>query len=364
MSILEFLPLYIDCGISFASDWFYYNAGLSMDEKTIRSTKLRLEYKKRATSFLEQRYPHIFMRDGKPKPESVIRPDLGWGVVTLASLLGARIRFDPKMDPTPIPTVDIKKINIIRDIKALDMAEALAPIFKEIDEYMDMGFSKREIGFPNMQGPLNIAFETFGDNQMLSLLGRKSREAEVRHILDVTTTAFVDAYKILRKELKRSRRESWTVAGCTYYYLSPRIWKKYVHPVLERYMDELESVVNLHHCSTATPDQIKTYASIKWHGLEFGFGTDISFVRRTIINDKVGPLNISCRISPYRMLNQPAEQIQKDVEWLIRVGKGGPQRIAVVGCPYGTPEENIHALWSTVQEFNKQKAEEEEEEDF
>jgi len=30
----------------------------------------------------------------------------------------------------------------------------------------------------------------------------------------------------------------------------------------------------------------------------------------------------------------------------------------VVGCPYGTPDENVYALWNAVNDFNKRKEEE------
>jgi hypothetical protein len=223
-----------------------------------------------------------------------------------------------------------------------------------------MGFSRAQIGFPNLQGPLNIAFESLGDNQMMKLLARKSKEDEARHILEVTSDTFLETHKALRKELKRSSRGGWTTAGCTYVYLSPRTFRKFVAPIIHKCAKEL-GPVGLHHCGVANHDQLDAYAEIEFTGVEFGFGTDIHYARRKFINEKLGPLNVSCRISPYRMLNQPAEQIKKDVEWLVENGKGGPQSIHVVGCPHGTTDENVYALWNSIEDHNKRKAEEEEE---
>lgn len=358
VSLLDFMPLYIPCGISFSSDWYFHEAGISMAEEVMRDPARKLAAEIARVRHVEHRFPRIFMPGGVPRDEATIKPSLGYGVTTLAAALGARIRFDPHLDPTPVPAVDITKVNILNDIKVPDLHDALGFILDEIDEYVDMGFKKGEIGFFNNQGPLNIAVEAFGDRQVLSLVGRRNKEAEVRHLLDVTSEVFLEGTALVHEALGRPRSKGpWTIAGCTYVYLSPRQWLKYVVPVIEKCV-ERAGPVGLHHCGVASDDQIDAYATITWMGLEFGFGTDIARVRQVISNPALGPLNISCRVSPYRMLNQPAARIVKDVEWLIEKGRGGPQRIAVVGCPFGTPDENVHALWDTVEAHNKHKAEE------
>jgi uroporphyrinogen-III decarboxylase len=60
------------------------------------------------------------------------------------------------------------------------------------------------------------------------------------------------------------------------------------------------------------------------------------------------------------MLNQPAEQITKDVNWIIENAKGGPVSINVVGVPKDTPNENIYAMRDAVEAYNKKKEEEDE----
>ncbi len=357
MEYLDLLPIHITCGISFSSDWYYHNAGISMAEDILRNPSKKHDAEIKRVRYQEQRYPDIFMPSGIPRDESSIKPGLGYGVTTLAAAMGARVRFDPHLDPTPVPTVDISTIDIMREIKKPDIRDALRPVFDEIDAYVAMGYKREDLGFPNTQGPLNIALETFGDRQMLSLISRASREEHARHILDVTSDVFIEATHMLHEELRRPKRGRWTVAGCTYVYLSPKQWTKFVPPVVHKCVDAL-GPVGLHHCGKADNEQVNAYGKVEWQGLEFGFGTDIAHVRKAIVNKKLGVLEISCRVSPYRMLNQGAAQVTKDVEWLIEKGKGGPQRIAVVGCPYGTPDENVYALWKAVQDFNKRKEEE------
>ncbi|MFX0099795.1 MAG: uroporphyrinogen decarboxylase family protein [Candidatus Hodarchaeota archaeon] len=360
MSLLDFIPLYIPHGISFSSDWYYYNAGTDMSEETMKDPAKRLENAIKNMRYREERYPEIFMPDGKPRSEQSCNPGLGHGVTTVASMLGANVKYVPHLDPQSVPSVDVFKIDPVKDFKVPDIQDAMEPIFKEIDMILDMGFSKSQIGFPNLQGPLNIAFETLGDNQMMKLLVNKKKEEQVKHILEVTSDTFLEAHKALRKELKRSSRGGWTTAGCTYVYLSPRTFRKFVVPIIEKCAKEL-GPVGLHHCGVANHDQLDAYSEVDFTGVEFGFGTDIHHARVNFLNNERGLINISCRMSPYRMLNQSAEQIKKDIEWLIEVGKGGPQSINVVGCPHGTPDENVFAYWNTIEEYNHRKEEEEEE---
>jgi hypothetical protein len=355
---VDFLPLNVQCNIGFSSDWFYYHAGTTCDEATMRDPLARLQSSITQQRCLESTYPEIFMRNGTQKPESYFYPGLGAGVTTLAQALGARVRFEPHMDPTAIPSIDIASINVFEDIKVPDVREALGFILAEIDTIVDAGYSKQDIGMPNLQGTLNIAIEAFGDTKILAMIASKKKEDAVRHVFGVVSEVFIEAHRMLRRELGRAERGGWTEGGCTFYYISSAQWTRFVLPLLQHEAEEL-GPVDLHHCGNATEDQLEAYGAVPFTGVEFGFGTDIAIVREKIRNPKIGPIPISCRISPYRMLNQPSSQIRADVEWLLEKGKGGPMSITVVGCPNGTPDENLHELWNSVTDFNERKEAEE-----
>ena len=243
-----------------------------------------------------------------------------------------------------------------------NLIERMQFLFDEIDKYVDMGFKKREIGFPDMQGPLNVSLRLVGDNKMLGLIARKNKAEVVNHILDVASDVYIEAYQILRKELNRSLVSNWSVSGCSYYYLRPEKWIEYILPVIKK-CEVLGKGVRLHHCGEADAKKLETYAKYPWNDTEFGFGTDLKAARKIFVDPKLGPLNLSCRISPYRLLNQSPAQITKDLEWIIENIKGGPTSIGAIGVAYNTPRENIMAAYDVVNAYNKKKEKEVEDDD-
>ncbi len=311
--------------------------------------------KKRQIKTMKFRYPDIF----KEMQEEKAEPSLGFGVATVPSFFGAKIRFSETMDPIALPIFEDILNSDPMHLKIPDLDSSMQFLYEEIEMLQDAGFKKSQIGLPDMQGPLNIAMRLIGDNKMISLIARPNKEKEVKHILNVTKETYIHSVKKLRKALGKPENAHISVSGCTYYYISPNQWLKYIKPNLH----ELETHfgdLRLHHCGEANHERIDAYSQIQFREAEFGFGTDIRHVREKFIHPKIGPVHISCRISPYRMLNQPAEQIKKDVEYLLDAGKGGPMSISVVGIPLNTSDENIYALWNTVQNYNKRKAENEE----
>ncbi len=351
MALIPFLPLHISCGFSFASDWLYHNAGLTMDEKTMLDPLLRIEHDKKEQAFLHSRYPCIFRKPPNPKGS----PGLGVGVTTLPMIMGCKVRFADHMDPIALPA--LKPDDDPMQLKVPDLDEAMQWLYREIDTLADHGYPKQSIGLPNLQGPLNIAFRVVGDTRLLGLIGRPSKAGVVHHVLGVVADTFIEVTKRLRRVTGKPEKGSFTMAGCTYYYLSPKQWRTFELPVLEKCKALGE--MGLHHCGVATNEMLCNYASWPWINVEWGFGTDLKHARQLFVSPKIGPLPFSCRISPYRMLNQPASQITADVNWIIDNVQGGPARIAVVGTPWKTPEENIFAMKAAADAYNKRKAEEE-----
>jgi uroporphyrinogen-III decarboxylase len=351
--IFDYLPLFINAGFSFSSDWFFANVGTKMDEVTMRDPLKRIEASKKNQMFLRKRYPNIYPSTN-PVHDS---PGIGIGVVTMPLIFGAPIDFKDHMDPHALPI--IKPEESVRSIKPPNLKDAMQWLYSEIDTLVDQGYKKSDIGLPNMQGELNVATKIVGDNRMLGLIARKNKEDDVNYILNVVSDAIIDVYSELRKELGRSKMGDITIAGCTHYYLSPDQWTKFVLPQVRKY-EVIAKGIGLHHCGLTLTDKVRALAHYPWTHVEMGFGSDLKEARKAFIHPKLGPVPFSCRISPYRMLNQPAEQITKDVNWIIENAKGGPVSINVVGVPKDTPNENIYAMRDAVEAYNKKKEEEDE----
>ncbi len=354
MALLDYLPLNIRAGFSFASDWYYHNCGTPWDEVTMRDPVKRHAMQEKQAHFVRQKYPTFFGEDSeKVRPH----PSIGIGVATLPMLFGSPVRFTPNMDPIALPALAPTDDPMM--LKPPDLDNEMQWLFKEIDTLIAAGWKKQEIGLPNLQGPLNIAMRVVGDTRMLNLIARKSQAATVRHILTVISDAFIDVNRILRKGLNKPPVSGFTIAGCTYAYLGPTHWLEFCLPIVKKC--EVLGNVGLHHCGVAPAEKLEAYAHYPWTNVELGFGSDLKRARQLFIHPKLGPVPFSCRISPFRMLNQPAKQIRKDVEWICENAKGGLVSINVVGIPLGTKDENLWAMYNAVEDYNKRKEAEMEE---
>lgn len=358
---LDFLPLFIPCGMSFASDFYYHHIGTKYDKDTMLNPIKRCEMEKKQWIFIRKKFPVFFGVENVDDIEKTykLNPSIGIGVATVPKIWGCEIQYRDHMNPTALPLIgnDVDPLTL----KEPDYDEGMHWLFEEIDLFQSLGFKKSNISLPDLQSPLNIATKVIGDKRMLGLIARKNKESIVQHILDVSTKVYLEVVKRLKKATDKAIKGNWSYAGCTLYYLSPEQFTKFCVPMIQRMMEELGNSIRLHHCGQANSDKIRSYAQIQWNDLEFGFGSDLKLVRELFNYPKTGPVHISCRISPYRMLNQTKEQIEQDVNWIIENAKGGPMSINVVGVPYNTPEANLWTLWNTVQAYNKKKELESEE---
>ena len=249
------------------------------------------------------------------------------------------------------------------DLKVPNLQDSMQWLLEEVDTLVEQGHEKKTIGLPDLQGPLNVAMKLVGDNQMLSLIARRSKAEVVEHILEVAADAYIEIYQTLRKATGRDPISNFSVSGCTYYYISPKQWTKFILPVVKK-CEALGNGIRLHHCGEADSGRIDAYSKYPWNAVEFGFGSDLALARKVFDHPKLGALEMSCRMSPYRMLNQSADQITSDIEGIISQVKGGPASINCVGVPYGTPEENLWALWNAVDAYNKAKEAEADDDDW
>jgi uroporphyrinogen-III decarboxylase len=356
MQLLDYLPIFVTGSLSFSSDWQYYNAGAHFDEGTMLDPLKRLEMETIAGKRMKELYPAILGSPEQYKPS----PHIGIGVATIPKILGCKVHFEPHMYPHA--TALLKEDDDPMNYKNCNIMDGMQWLFEEIDTFVEAGYGRNNIGLPDLQGPLNLSMKIVGDNRMLGLIARPNRAATVDHILNEISDAYIYINQQLRKATGRPEKQPFSVSGCTYYYISPKQWTRFILPIVKK-CEILGDDIRMHHCGEANRDRIEAYSAYPWTSVELGFGSDLKFARQKFIHPKRGPVPFSCRVSPYRMLNQSADQIEKDINWILDTAKGGPVSISCVGVPYQTPEANIWAFWNTIEAYNKKKAEEEEDEE-
>src|SRR5271157_595946 len=99
MALLDYLPLHIRAGFSFASDWLYHNCGTPWDEQTMRDPLKRYETQVEQEQCVRRKYPAFFGGETEWTP----RPSLGFGVATMPAIFGCEVRFTDHMNPIALP---------------------------------------------------------------------------------------------------------------------------------------------------------------------------------------------------------------------------------------------------------------------
>ncbi|MHA1733599.1 MAG: hypothetical protein ACTSU5_16750 [Promethearchaeota archaeon] len=359
MMLLDFMPLYVTAGYSFASDWHHHHDGMEFTEEVMRNPLARVEQEYRAQRYLRERYPELFPGG----PDSVQwHANLGIGVATIPLVWGCRVRYLPHMNPSALPLLGPGDDPMDLGMSERQVLDNMNWLFEEIDTLVDAGFEKNKIGLPDLQGPLNLSMKLLGDSRVLKLFASPKKADLLRHVLDAAAEVYITVTRELRKATNRPTRSNFSISGCTYFYTSPRHWTEFVLPVVRR-LEVLGDRIRLHHCGEANTDKVEAYAQYPFHEVEFGFGSDLKRARELFVHPVAGPVQMSCRVSPYRMLNQPAGQIYRDVEWILEQVRGGPASVNVVGVPLGAPDENLLAMRAAVDDYNAMKERELEEEE-
>jgi uroporphyrinogen-III decarboxylase len=359
MTFLDFLPLHVNAGMSFSAKFYHESIKTKMNKVTMEDPIARVEMQKKQGIFVREKFPKYF-HNQDPK-EYKVNPSLGIGVCTFPKIWGCEIKYKDDMDPLALPL--LKPNENPKSLKVPELYDNMQWLLNEIDILTDYGFDKKKIGMPNIQSPLNIATRLVGGSRLLGLIARRNKEDEVKHIMELSSDLFIDAVRELRKNLGLPLKKGWTIAGCTYHYLSPKLWTKYILPIV--YKCEVLGPIYFHHCGVMDAKKIEAFSAYPWTGVEMGFGSDYIAARKAFNqvdkkNRIIGPLSFQCRVSPFRILNQTPEVIKNDVVTILDGVKGGPASVSCVGIPFNTPEENIDAYYNTIQEYNRKKEEEEE----
>jgi hypothetical protein len=129
-------------------------------------------------------------------------------------------------------------------------------------------------------------------------------------------------------------------ANCSVQMISPTLFQERLLPY-ELLLARRLPPYGIHHCGNNAHLFAPLYAQTDLRFLDVGWGSDVSRVRaalpRTFLN---------LRLSPMRMLNEPADLIRADVSRLLAAA-GNPANVGIccINMDYGTPDEHVRAVF-------------------
>jgi uroporphyrinogen-III decarboxylase len=122
-----------------------------------------------------------------------------------------------------------------------------------------------------------------------------------------------------------------------------------LHLPVERRMAERIQPFGIHHCGDNTHKMAPIYAELPVCYVEVGWGSDVACCRQALPD-----AFLNLRLSPVRMLQAAPQEVAEDTEKLL-LGAGPLEQVGVccINMDYGTPDDNISAMFEVVQRYRR-----------
>ena len=128
--------------------------------------------------------------------------------------------------------------------------------------------------------------------------------------------------------------------NCSVQMVSPQVYEAFLFPYEKRLAEKLRPY-GIHHCGDNLQLYAPCYARLPVIFFDVGWGSDVTRCRK----DLPGAF-LNLRLNPVRMLQCTAAEVRRDAENLVAAA-GDTRNVGLccINMDYGTPDENVHALW-------------------
>jgi uroporphyrinogen-III decarboxylase len=128
--------------------------------------------------------------------------------------------------------------------------------------------------------------------------------------------------------------------------ISPKNYRD-IHLPTEKRMAERIQPYGIHHCGDNLHQIAPVYAELPLTMVDVGWGSDVAAVRK-VLPDAF----LNLRLNPVRMLQAGPQEIAADTEGLLEAA-GLLENVGVccINMDYGTPDDNIFAMYEVVERF-------------
>ena len=347
-----FLPV----ELVFNHNWWHKTAGICFDESFYLDQQTRIQNDLTMRRMLYQRFGSLGLGESDPQPRPVIGSPYVAGGFIIPALLGAEILFTPDAAPQPLPLhlspAQIDAFEIPDWRQTWPMCELIAQMDALEAEWGHI------LGDWNTDGLLNAAYHLYGADLFADFYLAPQR---VSRFLEKIAGLIVDVALSIRQRtgscsisvnrmVERVNPALFLHANCSVPMISPRSYRAMQLPI-EQQMAACLQPFGIHHCGDNLQRYANAYAELPLAFVDVGWGSDVAACRQAL------PLAFfNLRLSPVRMLTCSPSEIAADTETLLQAA--GPLVLAGVCCinmDYGTPDENIFAMYEVVEKYRSKQ---------
>lgn len=345
-----FLPV----ELVFNPNWWYQTAGICFDRSFYLDPQARIQNDLIMRRVLHQRYGELGLGEPNPQPRPVIGSHYVAGGFVIPALLGTEIWFASDAAPQPRPMhltpEQIDRLEKPDFRQYWPMNELIAQMDALESEW---GYLTGDL---NTDGLLNAAYHLYGAELFTDFYDAPQR---VQRLLEIIAELIVDVSEYVRQRtgscsISVNRMVShvdlclFLHANCSVPMISPRSYHAMQLPIEQKMAQRIQPF-GIHHCGDNLQRYASAYGELPLAFLDVGWGSDVAACRKTLPN-----VFFNLRLSPVRMLTCTPQEIAADTEALVRAA--GPLELAGVCCinmDYGTPDENIIAMYQIVEKYRQ-----------
>jgi len=343
---------FIPVELVFNPHWWHKTAGISFDRSFYLDPQARIENDVRMRKVLYQRCGDFGLGEPDPQPRPVIGSLHVAGGFVIPALLGAEIQFASDAAPQPLPmgltTDEIECLEQVDFRQTWPMNELIAQMDALEAEW---GYLEGDL---NTDGLLNAAYHLYGADLFADFHIAPQR---VQRLLGLIGELIADVAKYIRQRtgscsiavnrmVERVDRRMFLHANCSVPMISPKSYRAMQLPVEQKMAQRLQPF-GIHHCGDNLQRYASAYGELPLAFIDVGWGSDVAACRQALPE-----AFFNLRLSPVRMLTCTPQEIAGDTESLLRAA--GPLELAGICCinmDYGTPDENLFAMFEVVERF-------------
>jgi len=248
-------------------------------------------------------------------------PDVAWipgfwveyGMAAEPSAFGTKLRFYPNRPPSIEPLVP--DLNFWANAQPVNPQEdGLMPLALRAYEVMDARLRAEGLGVKMVcaRGPMTVASWLVGITPLM--MGLVAEPEATSKILDTVTTSII---RWLQAQLDAVREpEGIMLLDDLVGMVSPRHYKKMVHPRLQRIFDAFDGLIRVYHNDTPCPHLLESLTEANFDVFNFSHETDIREVKakmghRVALMGNVPPLDMGVRGTPAEVAQWARECLDK-----------------------------------------------------
>lgn len=351
-------PTFLPMDVVFHPNWWHKNYGVHFTKDFFQEPHTRVEAERRMRHLLYERFGDIGMGEKEAVPRPVVGPvHNGLGYV-IPALLGCEVQFFPDSSPQVVAANLTDEEILALEVPDISKTSPMLEIIEMMD-VLEQAFGYLEGDFC-CEGIQNVALYVRG-NQLLA--DYYNHPSIAHRVLEVVARTILEVAKYLRsrtgtssiacnRTLSLLAPAVHMTANCSVTMIANKTYEEFILPYDNLLADELQPY-GIHYCGTDMERLSEGFSKVR--GVEFfdiGWGSNVAMCRAAFPDAW-----FNLRLSPVKLLTCSADEVRSDLETLLRLG--GPLDRASVCCinmDYGTPDENVRAIYEVVEQHRRNVA--------